>query len=85
MKYQNQSKDLIEGGPRATGNTEDTGGGRPPLNNEIGSTYRTRLRASVSATAAAAAFRAKSVSASKITTWRKREIEKIPSAPPRHT
>ena len=45
MKYQNQSKDLIEGGPRrATGNTEDTGGGRPPLNNEIGSTYRTRLR-----------------------------------------
>ena len=44
MKYQNQSKDLIEGGPRrATGNTEDTGG-RPPLNNEIGSTYRTRLR-----------------------------------------
>ena len=43
MKYQIQSKDLIEGGPRATGNTEDTGG-RPPLNNEIGSTYRTRLR-----------------------------------------
>ena len=44
MKYQSQSKDLIEGGPRrATGNTEDTGG-RPPLNNEIGSTYRTRLR-----------------------------------------
>ena len=43
MKYQIQSKDLIEGGPSATGNTEDTGG-RPPLNNEIGSTYRTRQR-----------------------------------------